>query len=703
MNKRKITRIAFLQEYKGRPEELLGLIDEVKEKGYQAVVFSARITTLNQVRKLVERAYSQGLNVYTFTVYMKGQESYLLQHPEQRMVLAQDIKDQDGLSTSNWGCPFNPDFKKRYLNFLQELAFIQGMEEIWVNDEASLGNGCYCSICRVNYQKEVGGEMPLITEADESKWKQENWRKFLKWRIERWNRVHGEMKKAVAEVNPQVKVVFQSSPAMDLCWGNPWSSAVDLSAMVEHLDGLCADPYYTFHSRRYNPAEVYLSEWCRFLSGIVPEEKKAEIIPQGFSHPTFTRPLDERDGYWAAVIPVACGIDYVAPYTYKLMKCSEPLLKAYEKCFSYDRYFERVRPLKYVGLVHGANTEIYYRPLPIETPDSYDGTRIMPCAESLRHKGIPYSYIPDRRISTDELSQYETIILPEIDCLDKEQEETIKKYWKEGGNIIALGQLGIADSTGRKHNHSLLKNLFNVEVIKECKRNRELVFTEEHPISDSLLKVDEDTANRYMDGIMKPLIAFTNCVEVGVSSGVKVIAEFLDFQGKKTDKPAIVISETKSPQGKLIFMAGFPSRTIVNPRFGTQVRNLAHWILPSAVKWVSKNKPVLRVENWPPMVPMEKTRPHDTRYLSTFEFFPLIGEDIYIGVVTSYFKEPTEFSMVAHIPEGKRLKGVRELIKEKKIIPEINDGEAIINVSLEYNDAIKIFVFEFVAEGVCYE
>ena len=72
-------------------------------------------------------------------------------------------------------------------------------------------------------------------------------------------------------VNPRIKAVFQASPASDL-WLNPWSTGVDLSGMIERLDGLSTDPYYTFHERHFNPAEVYLSEWCRFLRGIVPDE-----------------------------------------------------------------------------------------------------------------------------------------------------------------------------------------------------------------------------------------------------------------------------------------------------------------------------------------------------------------------------------------------------------------------------------------------
>ena len=44
-------------------------------------------------------------------------------------------------------------------------------------------------------------------------------------------------------------------------------------------------------------------------------------------------------------------------------------------------------------------------------PGSYDGTRVMPVAESLRHKGIPYAYLPDRRL--ERLGEFSVVVLPE--------------------------------------------------------------------------------------------------------------------------------------------------------------------------------------------------------------------------------------------------------------------------------------------------
>ena len=161
-------------------------------------------------------------------------------------------------------------------------------------------------------------------------WRDERWRRFLKWRIDRWNRVHGEMSDAIHAVNPAVMVGFQTSPGIDL-WNNPWYSAVDLHGMARRLDALSVDPYYTFHPHKgFEPREVDQSEWSRFLAGMMPEGKSAQVVVQGFSHYSFARPLNEADGIWTALVPPACGVDLVMPYSYHLQR-SSPVQAAYER------------------------------------------------------------------------------------------------------------------------------------------------------------------------------------------------------------------------------------------------------------------------------------------------------------------------------------------------------------------------------------
>ena len=118
MPDRKILRFALLQNYAGHSEKLVDDMPEVARKGYHGVFLWAKIDEREKVRPLCERAASLGLKTALGTGYMKYQYKYLADHPEQRLVQAGGSLDQDGLTTTNWGCPFNEDFKARYFDFV---------------------------------------------------------------------------------------------------------------------------------------------------------------------------------------------------------------------------------------------------------------------------------------------------------------------------------------------------------------------------------------------------------------------------------------------------------------------------------------------------------------------------------------------------------------------------------------------------------
>jgi len=307
---RSIKRIAFLQEYANKPWMLKELIPEVASKGYAAVAFSCGIGKEDFISELAKIAGQHNLEVMAFTGYMKYQQAYLCDHPQQRVVFSDDEgKDQDNVEI-NWGCPWNPEFKKRYFDFLTILGNIPNMSEVWINDEAYLGSdankiGCYCSVCQTAWNDEFGREMPQPPFSTP-----EQKQRLTHWRFNRWNAVHAEMKQVLQADHP-VRAIFLTSPGA-LITMNPWVSAIDFASMVRGIDGVMTDPYYTFHveiARNFRPMEAYLSECCRMLNGICEPDKLAEICAQGFSHTTFTRPLDERDGLWSAIVPMALGID----------------------------------------------------------------------------------------------------------------------------------------------------------------------------------------------------------------------------------------------------------------------------------------------------------------------------------------------------------------------------------------------------------
>lgn len=695
MQNRKIVRIAFLQDYKGCPEELIGILDEVVSKEYTRVAISAMIHELPMVKKISGEAVKRGLEICAFTGYMKYQEKYLAEHPDQYMQYGKsgEAKDQDNRNTSSWGCPFHQDFKSRYFEFLKELAKCPGIMEVWVNDEACLGFsreslGCYCSSCRKAFRDEFNEEMPVLPD-----WGNPSWRKFLKWRFDRWNAVHAEMKKVLNMINPAIRTVFLVTPLVKLSNHETWATGVDLAGMACHIDGICTDPYYTWHqslTANFYPHEVYLSEWCKFLAGIMPEGKSAEIVPPGFSrfsYATFTRPLGTEDGYWTSIIPPAAGIDYIAPYTYTRQKIT-PVQKVYERCFEFDKYFNIAMPLKFAALVHGFASEVYHHPVTAEKNETYDVTRILPCAAALRHNGTPYQYYPDRRLSESSIKEFKVAILPDVSCLSLEQSENLKAYWKSGGNLVILGECGSYDENGNAVNNDFMNDMFGIKISEKNGKVREFKMQKHHPVFDGI--VTESVAyNSWMGGQSKPQFALKTPRQVSFSGNAEIVAEF------DNGTPAIILKDAESGCGKMAYLAGFPSLFYVNEHYKIDRWNLAHKLFANIVEWAAGAKSELHVTNWPPEVPLNKLSPCvDAGIMSTFEFFPLKGESLYLGVITSYFKEPSEFPLALDIPPGKTLITVRELISGKNVKWTSEKNIAEIQVKTDFDTPALIYLFE---------
>ncbi len=692
---RRIVRGAFLCDFTGHYERILEDVTEVARKGYRSVIIFPRIGQEGVARDLCERAVAHGLSVGMCTNYIKDQQAYLADHPAQRLVLATEALDQDRLSTSNWGCPFHPQFKQRYLTQLRELAPLPAVRWIFVNDEALLLSGCYCPACRGDYDREVGGEMPCKLEPVAADWKDARWRRYLQWRLERWNRVHGEMTAAIHAANPGVKSIFQASPASDL-WLNPWFTGVDLSSMVNELDGLCTDPYYTFHERHFDPPEVYLSEWCRFLRGLVPPGGEALIVPQGFSHATFSRPLGEADGYWTALVPPACGVNHIIPYTYQLQRTS-PVQKAYENCFRCDPFFEKVAPLDFATVVHGTQTEIYTHPLPANLPASnYDATRVLPVTASLRSKGLPYAYLPDRALrDPTRYANCRALVLPEINCLSTEQRRGLSDHLEGGGNWVVLGELGCADETGAPLSRSFLQETLGIHVTGRTEGTRPFRFLRPCPLTEGMLPFDERGAATFCDGAHTPIQALNHCVDAKLPADAEVLAEFTDPNDRTTGQPAVAVLRRK---GRVLWFAGFPSPTVMHPKFRTAVLNRARELVGLGALWAAGGPPTLRVENWPPEVPMRGQRPYDHRDRCTFEFFPLAGEDCFMGVVVSYFREPTAFPMVLTLPRGQRIERITELLNNRPVAFQEEGGQARIQVAVSPDMPALVYWLELARE-----
>ena len=694
MSREPIKRIAFLQEYHNRPETLKALMPEIAAHGYHAIV--GAIMTLEKIpvfAELAAAAEAHGLEAMAFGAYMKYQYAYLNEHPDQRMVFAMETPgmDQDQLPTF-WGCPFNKTFEARHDTYLRALAQIPNLTEVWINDEAFLGSsaehlGCYCPICQADWAARFGGAIPRPPFADVAE-KQ----RFAQWRFDRWNAAHAHMKDVLNE-DHAIRAVFQASPH-NCFHQNPWISGVYLPEMVKHIDGIMTDPYYTFHLAygtfdMFQPLEIYQSECCRYLRGAAGPNRLAELCAQGFSHPSFVRPQEAKDGWWSSVVPTALGLRGITSYTYLLQGAHSDVKAAYEASFALDQYFNDTEPLAFAAILDSVATRCCDDPAE-NFATSWAATRLLTLGKAMRHNGLPYLYVPSDAVLNNSIDETPVVILPEVSCLSADERTALKRYVRNGGVVVACGQTACHDETGQPLHDDFLTDLFGIAIEKADKHAQSSRFQAicDSPAFADLPWPDAVTA-AYMDGAQAPALSLSWTTDITVTTGDATVLGCFD----DTDKPAFV--QRSCGKGLAVYLAGIPTRTFTRPGFASAAINFTPLALAKLLISLRPAALPLRVKNFPPEVPMKTVRPLDARWRPTMEFLPSIGPNSMIATIPSYFRESGTFQVIADIPQGRTCRAIRELVSDTSVTPAATDGQCItLDVTFTIDDFLKVFLFE---------
>ena len=695
MKKRKIQRIAFLQDYRNRPESLVDEIPEVAELGYHEVTVAAVIGHEAAVEEVAGRAAEYGLEVSTFTGFMKYAYQHLAEHPEQKAVFSKDADHEElGNLPAVWGCPYNQVFQKRYMDFLERLGGIPNLTEVWVNDEAYFGRdvdliACYCRTCQEDWDGEFGGRIPMppFRNLYEKT-------RLVTWRFRRWNEVHGKMKTALNR-DHRVRAVFQSGPHP--FWDiNPWVCGMDIDGMVEAIDGLAVDAYYTcvlpgVGSGLFTPPETFLSECCRFLQGFtLGDDKVSVMLGQGMSHPEFHRPLDERDGWWQAVVPPALGVDRVTAYTYRLQRVS-PMHRTFQEAFRLDPYFERTEPVVSVAVVDSLETQCCDESLPARGRENWRMNRMFSTGQMAAHFGLSHGYLPSSKLVPEYLDRYPVVVLPNASCLSAGQRDALLAYVREGGTLVAMGETATRDEMGRPLNGSFLCEAFGISSCTRAGGTRIFEAARDHEAFGNLPWPDERTAWDPWKGRNRPVLGLDLAVEVETEGETDVLAVF-EEEGSPTSRPAMTLK--RFGRGNGVFVAGIPSRWVDQRPEGTTVLSFSRQVVAQLILSLVGDRLPVAAKGFPPRVPLQDVRPLDIRWKPTMEIMPSAGEDLILVTVPSYFREPGAFRIEARLPEGKRCAGVRELVSDQPLEDVRKHGKAVeIDVNLTTEDFLKVYAF----------
>jgi hypothetical protein len=129
-----------------------------------------------------------------------------------------------------------------------------------------------------------------------------------------------------------------------------------------------------------------------------------------------------------------------------------------------DALLEGIEPVYSVAMLYSESTreELASQKRPVDFRHSTVGA-----LEILTFSGRPVESFPEFRLTPEMLSQFEMLVLPEVEVLSDERVEAIRKWVERGGTVLATYRCGLLDSNRRPRPNFPMADVFGVDFVSE--------------------------------------------------------------------------------------------------------------------------------------------------------------------------------------------------------------------------------------------
>lgn len=376
-------------------------------------------------------------------------------------------------------------YRNKYANdFVAHVLKNYAIDGIWHNAPGSNGI-CYCPYCKASYKTDSGKEIPVVASATE-----EEIDRYMVWKVQAADQYMDRIKKTVKSFGEDKAYTAEVFSIYGV--GQRIDSGIDLDSARRHFDILVSVAFLTENGQgQYFPYENlnYGSTIIKFLKSMVPE--KEAVVMYGGNGTTHRLVIDPQKDLkiWLWQILSAGGRFWNCYFTNVPTQSHDNRnafneTEAYQFVKTNEKILEQHVPVANIGIYYSKPTRISYRKKSEE--EDHFGTDIRGMEMVMMENHIPHDFILDDLVSTERLSKYKVILLPNVRCMADSEIEVLKEYVRNGGNLIATYATSLYDQDGKERKNYGLSDVFGVSYAgkKENTRrdNYQYILNKKHPV-----------------------------------------------------------------------------------------------------------------------------------------------------------------------------------------------------------------------------
>lgn len=419
-----------------------------------------------------------GMNVVARTDAHACHQDVYDAHPDWLMVDEHGNKvrhpsDKDFWLTCALG-PYNFEFMTAVH---REIMSKYAVDSIFTNRWAGSGM-CYCEHCRENFHQFSGLDLPRTSDPHDAARRQ-----YMAWHQKRLFELCHVWNSAIQEINPNASYLANA--------GGGALSELDMKTFGQFAPTAFADrqsrrglmaPWMAGKSaKEYRSTmgmkpvagltSVGIDDKNRWKDSVQNGDEIRLWMVDGIAHnfrPTFTKfnakPFDMR---WFPAVE-----------------------QVFHWHYANQQYLRNEQSLARVGMVYSQQTAAYYG-----WPDAASKVDdpALGFYQALIEARIPFEMVHDGLLDSEHLSQFRTLILPNIACLSDAQCEQISAFVRNGGSIVATFETSLYNEGGVRRPDFGLASLFGASFAGAT----------QGPMLNSYLNLQKDPAT----GEYHPLLA----------------------------------------------------------------------------------------------------------------------------------------------------------------------------------------------------
>ena len=359
-----------------------------------------------------------------------------------------------------WLNPDAPEYRDVIMSLAGQIA-ATGVDGVWFDVpflRTNFGDGwtdqwaTVDSVSRALFSSETGYSLPKQPFSPE--WEASNWQAFIAWRYTQTNRFISDFNAVLKAVNPDCKLIIETSVGPEVSMTQKGSSPLDLPAVCEATAHEFGGPWAAGKYFIWPAMLATLRFWGDLDEG---------HPPWLLSYVQKDQPHTADVARLHAATVVTGGFHYYTSGEQGMT--STPDLEFRRELFEWlrrcgDIYYEaNWEPYADVALIFSGRTMDYLDRGSWESEHAYhDAWRGM--AMLLLESNIPYRVISETEL--DSLTAFRAVVSPLFGCMSSGQVMALREYVAGGGVLVATGETSLFDEWGRQLTDFQLSDVFGV-------------------------------------------------------------------------------------------------------------------------------------------------------------------------------------------------------------------------------------------------